>query len=181
MFYGGGNSFEIAHRAFTGIEIENLAQRNIQRTNATTDRSSQRALDGHAKIANGVDRIVRQPFFIGVKRLFAGEDFIPRDFALTAVGVIDRGVKNAPRSFPDITASSIALNERDDRIVRDLQFAADVINRRTVAWNGLPVVNTLHLATPSETFCSYQIVCCAEGALRRAWPNLKRYHKAARG
>ena len=152
MLDRGGNSFEIDDRAFAGVKIENLAQRNVQRTDAAAYRSGERALDGHAEIANRVDSIVRQPLRKSVECFFAGEDFVPRNFALAAIGVLDCSVENPARSFPNVATSAVSFDERNDRIVRDLQFAAAVIDGRSVFWNRLSVVAALHLTRPPEQF-----------------------------
>src|SRR5262245_60158889 len=110
----GGNSLEIAHRALAGIEVKDLPQRDVQRTNAAAHRSGQRALDGNAEIANGFDRVVRQPFLKSIECLFAGKNFIPCDLALPAIGMLHGRVEYAPRSFPNVPASAVAFNERDD-------------------------------------------------------------------
>src|SRR5260370_28810730 len=161
MLDRGGNSFEIAHRAFAGVKIKNLTQRDIKRTNSAADRSSKRALDGHAKIADGFDGIVGQPFPKGVKGFFASENFVPGNFALAAIGLVDGCVENATRSFPDVAAGAIALDERNDRIVRHLQLAAAVVDRRPFLWNRLPVVSALHLAfSPPRRLDACEPVIC---------------------
>src|ERR1700739_1894913 len=136
----GGNSFEIADWAFTGVKIENLAQRHVQRTNSTADRRGKRTLDGHAEVSDGFDGVIGQPFLVGVEGFFAGKDFIPGDFAFAAIGMFDRRVKNTARSFPDVAAGAVTLDERNDGVVRDLQLTATVVDRRSFLRNCLPVV-----------------------------------------
>src|SRR5947209_6816034 len=42
-FYRGGDAFEILNRPQTNIQIEQLTERNVQRSDAAADRSSERA------------------------------------------------------------------------------------------------------------------------------------------
>ena len=99
MLHGRRHAGEIAHGPHAGVEIEHLAQGHVERADAAADRRRQRALDGDAEVADGLDGVLRQPFLELVERLFAGEDLEPRDLALAAIGLLDRGVKNAPRAF----------------------------------------------------------------------------------
>ena len=135
MFHGRRHALEIAHRAHAGVEVENLAQRDVQRANAAAHRSRQRPLDRNAEIADGFDGFVRQPLLEFVEGFFAGEDFEPRDLALAAIDQLDRGVEHAPRRLPDVAARAVALDEGNDGIVGDLKFAVGVLN-------GLPVRGT---------------------------------------
>src|SRR5258708_36337644 len=95
--------------------------------------------------------------------------------------MLDGSVEDAARSLPDVATGAVAFDERNDRVERNLQLAATVIDGRAFLWNGLPIVSALHLARPPGTISSKQ-KCSAvrdHGALRRVWPNLQRYHKAA--
>ena len=131
MLNRGGNSFEVAHRTLTGIEIENLAQRDVERTDTAANGGGERSLDGHPKIADSVDRIIGQPLFESIEGFFAGEHFVPGDSAFTVISMVDCGVKNAARRSPDVPAGAVAFDERNDRIVRNLQFAAGIIDGRS--------------------------------------------------
>ncbi len=106
-----------------------MPQRHIQRTNAAADWRGERSLNGHAKIANSVDGIVRQPFVERLERFFPGEHFKPSHAPLAAVGLLDRRVKYAPRRLPNVTSRSITLDERNDGRVRYLQFAGGAPRR----------------------------------------------------
>src|SRR6202451_1376333 len=53
-----GYTWEITHRPHTRVEIENLAQRDVQRNDAAAHRSREWAFNRHAEIANRVDAIL---------------------------------------------------------------------------------------------------------------------------
>jgi hypothetical protein len=74
------------HRAQADVEVEHLAQRDVERADAAADRRGQRALDADEIFLERLDRVVRQPVVeLGLGRL-AGEDLEPGDFLLAAVG-----------------------------------------------------------------------------------------------
>src|SRR6267154_1498950 len=136
----GGNSLVITDRAFARIQIQNLSQRDVERAYATTDRSGQRPFDRHAKIANGVDGVVRQPFLEFVERLFARKNLKPGDMPLAAIRAVHSGVKHSPGSFPDIAPDSVAFDKRDNRRIRHAQLAAAVLDGLSSGRNGLAVI-----------------------------------------
>ncbi len=121
--HGRGHAGEITHRAHAGVEIEHLAQGDVQRANAAADRSGERTFDGDAEIANRVDGVLRQPFLELVISFFAGENFQPFDFAFAAVGFFDGGIEHAPRSLPDVAAGAVAFDERNHRMIRHAKHA----------------------------------------------------------
>jgi len=59
----------------------------------------------------------------------------PRDFALAAVGPLDRGVEDPLAGRPDVRARSIAAYERQDRVVGDSQGAVSYADTRTARWS----------------------------------------------
>ena len=52
---------EPADRAQADVEVEHLAQRHVQRADAAADRRGERPLDADQVLAEGVERLVRQP------------------------------------------------------------------------------------------------------------------------
>ena len=109
----------ILNRANAGIEIEELAQSDVQRTDAPANRGGQRTLDADAQLAKGSDRVIGQPGLEAVHGLFAGEDFVPGDPALTVIGNFNCRIEYPDRRFPDITAGAVAFDERNDGMVWD--------------------------------------------------------------
>ena len=145
MLHRAGHALVVLHRAHAGVEIENLAQRHVERTNAAADRSGQRSLDGDAQIARRVDGVVGQPVVELAIGLLAGEDLEPRDRALAAVGLFDRGVEDALRSLPDVAAGAVAFDEGNDGIVGNLILAVAVLDGLAVLRQFQPVVGLLHV------------------------------------
>ena len=119
----GGHALEPAHRAQAHVQVEHLAQRDVQRADAAADRRRERSLDRDEVVAAGLHGLFRQPGVVEVVRLLAGEDLHPVDLALAAVGLGDRGVEHAHGCAPDVGAGAVALDEGDDRVVRHLQAA----------------------------------------------------------
>jgi hypothetical protein len=70
------------------------------------------------------DRVVGEPVLVLVERLLPREDLHPRDLPLAAVRLGDGGVEDAHGRAPNVGAGAVALDERDDRAVRDVQLPA---------------------------------------------------------
>ena len=102
LLHRAADALEVAHRANARVEVEHLAQRDVQRANAAADGRRERPLDRDAELLHRVDRLLRQPVLVVGERLFAGEDFHPRDAPLAAVGLLDRRVEHAHRRAPDV-------------------------------------------------------------------------------
>ena len=79
MLHRAGHALVILHRAHAGVEIEQLAQRNVERADAAADGRGQRSLDGDAQVAGGAHRVVGQPGVELAKGFFAGENLEPLD------------------------------------------------------------------------------------------------------
>ncbi len=126
MFHRRGHALVILHRAHAGIEIEDLAQRHVERADATAHGRGQRAFDGDAKFADRLNCIVGQPVIELGLGFFSGEDFVPGDAALALVGFLDRCIEYAQRSFPNVTAGAVALNEGDDRVFGNFILAVGI-------------------------------------------------------
>ena len=60
-FTGEGTPCEPLHRAQADVEIEHLAQRDVERADAAADRRGQRAFDADEIFLERLDRVVRQP------------------------------------------------------------------------------------------------------------------------
>ncbi len=84
MLHGAGHALVVLHGAYAGVEIEKLAQRDVERADAAADGRGERPLDGDAQVARGGDGLVGQPGVELAKGLFAGEDLEPLDGALAA-------------------------------------------------------------------------------------------------
>ena len=119
------HALEPADRTQTDVEVEELAQRDVQGPDAAADRRRERALDADEELAEGLDGLVGQPVVELGEGLLAGVDLGPRDLAPALVGLLDRGVHDAHARAPDVAAGAVPLDERDDRAVGDVQLPGD--------------------------------------------------------
>ena len=110
------HALEPAHGPQADVEVEDLAQGDVERADAAADRRGERALDADEVLAEGVDRLVGQPVARLVERLLAGEHLLPRD-RLAVLG--RRRVEDQLGGGPDVDAGAVALDERDDGLVGD--------------------------------------------------------------
>src|SRR5262249_30718467 len=101
------------------VEIEHLAQTDVDRADAAADRRRQRPLDRDPVGADLLDRLVGEPGVLAVDlvRLLAGVDLAPGDAAAPAVGAGDGGVEDAHRGLPDVGSGTVAPEEGDERVV----------------------------------------------------------------
>ncbi len=94
-FTGLGTPVEPADRAEADVEVEHLAERDVERADAAADGRRERPLDADEVGAEGLDRLVGEPVVGLLERLLAGEDLVPGDRLLAAVGLLDGGVEDA--------------------------------------------------------------------------------------
>ena len=144
MAHRGRNAGKIAHGPHTGVEIENLPQRNVQRTYAAAHWSSERPLDGHAEVARCFHGLLREPLLKFVVGFFAGEHLEPHHTALAAVSMVDGGVEDALRSLPDVASGAVAFDVRNNRPVGDAELAAGKLNGLAIVRHGQRVVRRFH-------------------------------------
>jgi hypothetical protein len=132
VLHRAGHALVILDRTHAGIEVEKLAERDVERADAAADGRGERSLDGDAEVARGGYGVVGQPGGELAEGLLAGEDFKPLDLALAAVSFFNRGVKDALRGLPDVASGAVAFNERDDGIVRNFKLAVFVLDGLSV-------------------------------------------------
>src|SRR5882672_4574717 len=142
MLDGRGNALEVAHGPEADVEVEDLAQRHVERAEALPDRRGQGALDGDQIVSDDVERLLGQEIGRAVLavdrvRLLPGVDLGPRDPLLARIGLLDGGVQHPDRGRPDVRAGAVALDEGDDGTVRHLQLA--VADRDLLACRDLDV------------------------------------------
>ena len=92
------------------------------------------------QVADGIYGGLRQPVAKLCECLLAGKNFIPVNLALAAVSAIYRPVEYTDGGSPDIAACAVAFNVRDDRVIRNFQLPAAVLNRSTAGWQSHTVV-----------------------------------------
>ena len=115
--------FEPSHRPQAHVQVEQLPQRHVERADAAADGSGERAFDGHEVVAARRDGLIREPGVVRLVGLLAGEDLHPMNLALAAIGLVHGGVENPHARAPDVAPGTVALDERDDRLVRHVQLS----------------------------------------------------------
>ncbi len=124
MLHRRRHAGEVPHRSQAHVQVEDLTQRDVEGANASSDRSRQRAFDADEVITEGLDGLLGEPVAGLLERLLAGEHLCPRD--LLAV-LRRRGVEHELRGGPDVDAGAVAFDERDDRLVGDVERAVGVL------------------------------------------------------
>ncbi len=121
MLHWRGHTVEIADRPHADIQVQELAQGNVQGTDAASDRGCERTLDPHQEFRESLLCLIGQPGLEELERLLTSVHFHPVELALSTVCFFHRGIENPHRSTPDIAARAVALHERDDRIIGNLK------------------------------------------------------------
>jgi hypothetical protein len=124
-----GHALEPADRAQADVEVELLAQGDVEAADAAADRGGEGALDADQLLAEDGEGLLGQPAAGLLEGLLAGEHLAPLDLALAAVGLRDRGVEHADRGRPDVGADPVALDEGDDGIVGDRESLRSHLDR----------------------------------------------------
>jgi hypothetical protein len=118
------HALEPAHRTQAGIEIELLAEGDVEGPDPATHGRGERSLDGDQVGANGGQGVFGEPVIDCVLGFLPGQHFDPGDLFLAAVGPGDGRVEDPLGGTPDVGAGPVALDERNDRIVGDVELAA---------------------------------------------------------
>ena len=134
LAYRRRNAVEVAHRAHTGVQVEELPERHVQAADAAADGRRQRALDRDPVVADRVDRGGRQPLSGLFQGLLASQDLEPGDGALARVRLLHSGVHHRLSRAPDVGPDAVALDEGHDRSIRDDQNAVLPADLLTAGW-----------------------------------------------
>ncbi len=118
---GGGDAREVADGAEAGVEVEDLAEGDIEGADAAACGGGKGALDADEVLGEVVEGGLGEPFAGGVVGFVARHDLVPVDLALAVVGLLDRGVEDELGGVPDVGACAVALDEGDDGMVGDLE------------------------------------------------------------
>ena len=145
MLHRAGHARVVLHRADAGVEVEDLAQGDVERADAAADRRGQRSFDGDAEIAGRVDGVIGEPGFELAEGLFAGVDFEPLYGALAAVRLLDCGVEDPLRGAPDVASGAVAFDKRDDGMVGDGEFSIGILDRLAAGGQRQSVIARLHV------------------------------------
>jgi hypothetical protein len=119
LFHRRRNTFEVLHRAQANVQVEFLAQRHVQRTDAAAHRRGQRAFDGHHVLAQRGQRFFGQPHVraIDLGGFLAGVHLHPVDFFPSAIGLGHRSVHHLEHHRRDVEPGAITLDVRHDGLV----------------------------------------------------------------
>ena len=114
-----------AHGTLADVQVEVLAQRDVQRPDATAHRRRHRSFDANHELAHRGERLLGQPLVGAVDRkgLLARVDLHPHDLAGSAVRLGHCRVDDLDHHRRDVDADPVALDERDDRLVGHVQSA----------------------------------------------------------
>ena len=123
--HGARNALQPAHRTLTDVKIQHLSDRDVQRADTAADGGRHGTLDGDAKVAQRLEGFLGQPLVVPVdrERLFARIDLHPGDGATATVALCDRGVDYIDHDRRDVDADAVALDERNDGTIRNVQAA----------------------------------------------------------
>ena len=119
------HALEPAHRPQADVEVQLLAQRDVDRTDAAADRRGERPLDRYDELFRRLQCFLRQPDILAVHpaRLLAGEHLHPDDPALAAVGLLHSRIDDFQHHRSDVDAGAVALDVGNDRLVRHRERA----------------------------------------------------------
>jgi hypothetical protein len=103
------------------VEVEDLAEGDVERTETAPDGRRERALDTDEMVSERLDGVLRKPFAGLVERLLAGENLLPGDTSTVLVGCC---IEHALGRRPDVDADAVTLDVGDDRLGGHLQLAS---------------------------------------------------------
>ncbi len=122
VLHRGRHALIPTHRTLANVQVQQLAERNIQRTDTAANGSCERAFDAHQKLAERFSCFIGQPALEHLKRLLARVHFHPMDLAFPAIRLLHRRIEHTHRSAPNVASRAIALNKRNDRIIGNIQL-----------------------------------------------------------
>jgi hypothetical protein len=109
-----GDTLEVSHGAKAHVEIELLSESDVQGADTTADGGGQGSLDTDKVLAESIKSLSRKPVTLSTESLLTSKDLKPRNLPLALVSLLDGSVEHAHGRLPNITASAVALDERDD-------------------------------------------------------------------
>ncbi|MCY1429439.1 hypothetical protein D9M71_453560 [compost metagenome] len=100
-----------------------LAQGHVKGANTSTDRGGQRTFDGDDVILDRIQGFLGQPgiLVIHLGGLLTGVDFHPGNLALAPIGFLYSSIDHFDHDGTDVYANAVAFDERDDRIIRNIE------------------------------------------------------------
>ncbi|CCK18269.1 FIG00643354: hypothetical protein [Cronobacter universalis NCTC 9529] len=125
MFNRARGALVVTYRAQADVKVQLLTQGNVEGANTAANRRGQRAFNSNAIFTNQIQGFLGQPDILAIKlgRFLTGVNFHPGNFTLAFVGFLNRGVDHFQHRRRHVHADTVAFNERDDRVVGDIQLA----------------------------------------------------------
>ena len=106
-------ALEPAHRAQADVQVEALAEVDVEAADAASHRCGEGALDAYAVFPEGFEGIIGHIAAQGLEGLLAGRYLKPVEFLLAVVGLFDCCVEDCLRCGCHFRADSVALDEWD--------------------------------------------------------------------
>ena len=153
MLHGRGCAFVVPHGTHAGVEIQDLAQGNVQRADAAAHWCGQRAFDSDAEVTDGVDGVIGEPVVEFGFGFLSGEDFVPGHSSFIPIRSLNGSIEHTDGSLPDVAARPIAFDVRNDGSLRDVITSARVGYACTIRRHRKTVVGRHHQQPPD---CSEQ-------------------------
>src|SRR5690606_34688643 len=135
VLHGARDSAEVLDGTEADVEVEELAERDVQRADPAADGRRERTLDADEELLERLDGILRKPRLEALETLLACEHLHPRDLPPAAIGLLDGRVEHPLAGAPDVRSGPVAADEGDDGPVGNDEFAGlepDLFPR----WNG---------------------------------------------
>ena len=123
MLYRAYDALEIPDRTLTHIQIECLAQCNVQRTNTASHRCHQRTFNADKIFLKRIERGLRQPFTRLLVCLTSGKHLHPFYLALTAIGFLYCRINDVLHYWGNLRTHSITFDKRNCRMIGNVQLA----------------------------------------------------------
>ena len=125
MFYRARRAIVVTYRAQADVQIQFLAQRNVQGTDAAANWRGQGAFNRNAILTNQIKCFRRQPDVLAVNmgRFLTGINFHPGNFTLALIGFLHSGIHHFQHRRGNVHADTVTFNERDNRVIRNVELA----------------------------------------------------------
>ena len=118
-----GDALKVLDWPQADVEIEHLAQSDVERANAAADWRGEWTFDADQIFLERLDCVIRQPVIEFVLGRFARKHFEPRNLALAPIGLLHRRIEHTDAGGPDVRPGAVTANERENGIVRHLELA----------------------------------------------------------
>ena len=115
----------VTHRTQTDVQVQLLTQCHVQGADTAANWRRQWAFDSNAVVADQVQRFGWQPdvLAINLSGFFTGVNFHPGNFTLAFVGFLNSGINHFQHCRGNVYTDTVTFNERDNRIVRNVNLA----------------------------------------------------------